>query len=165
MSKKDNLLFVGFMGCGKTTIARAYAEKYDKFFLDTDCLIKDKFNLKISEFFKIYGEKKFRKEEKKLLTFLANTQNCSIASGGGFIQQKGLKNIGKIVYLQASFEYILQRLNQEELSTRPLLTNLNNAKMLFKQRIKKYKKKADIIINIENKSIKKIIKEIKKEVK
>ncbi|EAJ5677742.1 AAA family ATPase [Campylobacter lari] len=165
MSKKTNLLFVGFMGCGKTTIARAYAKKYDKFFLDTDVLIKEKFNLEISEFFKTYGEKKFRKEEKKLVSFLTYVQNCSIASGGGFIEQKKLKNIGTIVYLKASFDYLLQRLNKEELITRPLFSNTNNAKILFDQRIKKYEKKANIIINIENKNIQEIIKEIKKEVK
>ncbi|EAI4298160.1 shikimate kinase [Campylobacter lari] len=165
MSKKDNLLFVGFMSCGKTTIARTYAKKYDKFFLDTDSLIKDKFNLEISEFFKTYGEKKFRKEEKKLVSFLTCVQNCSIASGGGFIEQKKLKDIGTIIYLKASFDYLLQRLNKEELTTRPLFANINNAKILFDQRVKKYEKKADIIINIENKSIKELIKEIKKEVK
>ncbi|WP_258107877.1 shikimate kinase [Campylobacter lari] len=165
MSKKDNLLFVGFMGCGKTTIARTYAKKYDKFFLDTDSLIKDKFNLEINEFFKTYGERKFRKEEKKLVSFLTCVQNCSIASGGGFIEQKKLKDIGAIIYLKASFDYLLQRLNKEELTTRPLLANINNAKILFDQRVKKYEKKADIIINIENKSIKELIKEIKKEVK
>ncbi|AKJ53293.1 shikimate kinase [Campylobacter lari] len=165
MNKKDNLLFVGFMGCGKTTIARTYAKKYDKFFLDTDSLIKEKFNLEISEFFKTYGEKKFRKEEKKLVSFLTCVQNCSIASGGGFIEQKKLKNIGIIVYLKASFDYLLQRLSKEKLTTRPLFANINNAKILFDQRVKKYEKKADIIINIENKSIKELIKEIKKEVK
>ncbi|EAK9946173.1 shikimate kinase [Campylobacter lari] len=165
MNKKDNLLFVGFMGCGKTTIARTYAKKYDKFFLDTDSLIKDKFNLEISEFFKTYGERKFRKEEKKLVSFLTCAQNCSIASGGGFIEQKKLKDIGTIIYLKASFDYLLQRLNKEELTTRPLLANINNAKILFDQRAKKYEKKADITINIENKSIKELIKEIKKEVK
>lgn len=165
MNKKDNLLFVGFMGCGKTTIARTYAKKYNKFFLDTDSLIKDKFNLEISEFFKTYGEKKFRKEEKKLVSFLTCVQNCSIASGGGFIEQKKIKNIGTIVYLKASFDYLLQRLNKEELAIRPLFLNTSDAKVLFDQRVKKYEKKADIIINIENKSIKELIKEIKKEVK
>ncbi len=165
MNKKDNLLFVGFMGCGKTTIARTYAKKYDKFFLDTDSLIKEKFNLEINDFFKTYGEKKFRKEEQKIALFLHCLQNCSIASGGGFIEQKKLKNIGTIVYLKASFDYLLQRLNKEGLTTRPLLANTNNAKILFDQRVKKYEKKANITINIENKSINEIIKEIKKEVK
>ncbi|ACM63869.1 TPA: shikimate kinase [Campylobacter lari] len=165
MSKKDNLLFVGFMGCGKTTIARAYAKKCNKIFLDTDSLIKEKFNLEIDEIFKTYGEKKFRKEEKRLVSFLTCVQDCSIASGGGFIEQKKLKGIGIIIYLKASFDYLLQRLSKEELSTRPLLANINNAKILFNQRAKKYEKKADIIINIENKSIKELIKEIKKEVK
>ncbi|WP_139470687.1 shikimate kinase [Campylobacter armoricus] len=165
MNKKDNLLFVGFMGCGKTTIARSYAKKNDKIFLDTDALIKEKFNLEINEIFKLYGEKVFRNEEKKLISFLTNIQNCSIASGGGFIEQKKLKNIGIIVYLKASFDYLLQRLNKEELSTRPLLANINNAKKLFEQRIQKYEKKANIIIDVENKNIQEIIKEIKKEVK
>ncbi|AJC86044.1 shikimate kinase [Campylobacter sp. RM16704] len=165
MNKKDNLLFVGFMGCGKTTIARAYAKKNDKFFLDTDILIKEKYNLKISEIFKLYGEKVFRKEEKKLVSFLTNVQNCSIASGGGFIEQKKLKDIGIIIYLRANFDYLWQRLNSKELSIRPLLTNINNAKILFEQRIQKYEKKANIIIDIENKSIQEIVKEIKKEVK
>ncbi|AJC84343.1 shikimate kinase [Campylobacter peloridis] len=165
MNKKNNLLFVGFMGCGKTTIARAYAVKYNHFFLDTDNLIKEKFNLEISEIFKKYGEDFFRNEEKKLVYFLTHVKNCIIASGGGFIKQKKLRKIGTIVYLKSSFDYILQRLNTQELNLRPLFSNINNAKILFDQRIKKYEKKADIIIDIENKSIEEIIKEIKKEVK
>ncbi|MBT0605120.1 shikimate kinase, partial [Campylobacter lari] len=96
MSKKDNLLFVGFMGCGKSTIAKAYAKKYDKFFLDTDELISQKYNLEIHKIFSIYGEDFFRNEEKKLVNFLKHTKNAIIASGGGFIMQKKLHKIGTI---------------------------------------------------------------------
>ncbi|MBF7046058.1 shikimate kinase [Campylobacter volucris] len=165
MNKKDNLLFVGFMGCGKSTIAKAYAKKYDKFFLDTDELIKQKFDLEIHKIFSLYGEDFFRNEEKKLIYFLKNLKNASIASGGGFIKYKKIKKIGTIVYLKSSFDYILNRLDETQILSRPLLSNLANAKILFDQRIQKYEKKADFIIDIEDKSIDQIITQIKKEVK
>ncbi|EAI3912806.1 shikimate kinase [Campylobacter lari] len=163
MSKKDNLLFVGFMGCGKSTIAKAYAKKYDKFFLDTDELISQKYNLEIHKIFSIYGEDFFRNEEKKLVNFLKHTKNAIIASGGGFIMQKKLHKIGTIVYLKSSFDYILERLDETQILSRPLLSNLANAKILFDQRVKKYEKKADLIINIEQKNIEEIITQIHKE--
>ncbi|WP_291952805.1 shikimate kinase [Campylobacter sp.] len=165
MNKKTNLLFIGFMGCGKTTIARAYAQRYDKFFIDTDELIKQKFNLEIYEIFSTYGENFFRNEEKKILYFLKHIKNSSIASGGGFVKQKKISDIGIVVYLKSSFEFILKRLDQTQIYTRPLLSNLANAKILFDQRSQKYEKKANLIIDVENKNIEDIISQIYKEVK
>ncbi|AJC87443.1 shikimate kinase [Campylobacter insulaenigrae] len=165
MNKKDNFLFVGFMGCGKTTIARAYAQRYDKFFIDTDELIKNKFNLEVHEIFSTYGESFFRNEEKKILHFLQHIKNSSIASGGGFIKQKKINEIGVVIYLKSTFEFIIKRLDKTQIHTRPLLSNLANAKILFDQRIQKYEKKADLIIDIENKEVEDIISQIHKEVK
>lgn len=94
MSK--NLVFIGFMGVGKGTVARHIAKKTDKLFLDTDELIESEQNLKVREIFEKKGEEYFRKCEAKLAKKLAkNVKSSVIAAGGGFAKVKGLKKSAK----------------------------------------------------------------------
>ncbi|ENQ9945726.1 AAA family ATPase, partial [Campylobacter coli] len=83
MMKAKNIVFIGFMGSGKSTLARALAKDLDLVFLDSDFLIEQKFNQKISEIFKEKGEAFFRQEEQKVANFLCSCNGASIASGGG----------------------------------------------------------------------------------
>lgn len=155
------------MGVGKGTTARALSDVMGKFNIDCDDLIESSTNLKITEIFEKYGEEHFRKLEKNLAKFLIkNVQNAIISTGGGFVNVKNLNKIGSVIYLKSSFEYIISRLKASENSEkkfkkRPLLQDLKRAQELFKTRDKIYKKKADFIVNVENKSPKKIAKEIK----
>ena len=66
----NNIIFTGFMGCGKSTIARNLSLKLDKIYLDSDELIKNKFNLDIKDIFEKFGENFFREEEKNCMIFL-----------------------------------------------------------------------------------------------
>jgi shikimate kinase len=167
---KKNIILIGFMGVGKGTTARAYAEKYGTFIIDTDDLIESKENRKIKTIFKEEGEDYFRKCEQQCANWIETSVNNSfISCGGGFYKVSNLKKLGKVVLLDASYDWIYNRLSTAEnakakLRKRPLFTEPKKAKRLYSEREKAYKKVADLVVNVEDKSLKAIIKEIHKNV-
>lgn len=164
--RKKNIILIGFMGVGKGTIARALVKKTNMFAIDTDDLIESMENRKIKNIFDEDGESYFRKLEKKTALWLEkNLKNTIISTGGGFYRQENLHKIGKVVYLKSSFQGILDRINESpnaenKLRKRPLLQNIQEAIKLYNSRVKEYEKVADIVIDVENKDIKNIVKEI-----
>jgi len=166
--KKNNIILIGFMGVGKGTTARGYSKKYGSFIIDTDDLIESKENMKIKEIFKKYGEKKFRSLEQECANWIEKSVDKTLIScGGGFYKVKNLKKLGTVVLLDASFEWIYNRLltapnSKSKLKKRPLFSEPTKAKRLYKEREKNYKKVADIIINVENKDLTEVVKEIYK---
>ncbi|CAM4005166.1 shikimate kinase [Campylobacter hepaticus] len=160
-----NIIFIGFMGCGKSTLARALAEDLDLVFLDSDVLIEQKFNQKINTIFEKKGEQFFREEEQKMANFFIHCNKACIATGGGFIHVSNLENMGFCIYLKASFEYLKKNLDDNEIFKRPLFYDEIKAKKLYNERLNKYEKKAHFILDIENKNVDKLLSEIKKVVK
>ena len=164
--KSGNIVLIGFMGVGKGTVARALAAQSGMFALDCDDMIESYANKKIGQIFKEQGEQSFRKMEGDLAKFLEKSVRCAVIStGGGFYAVKNLNKIGTVVYLKASFEGIINHLKNSEnaekkFAKRPLLADLQKAAALHAQRDGAYEKKADIVIDVENKSVKKIVKEI-----
>lgn len=169
--KKDNIILMGFMGVGKGTIARALANASQRFAVDTDDLIESLQNRKIKTIFAKEGEEYFRNLEQECANWIENNVNNSIISvGGGFFKRPNLKNLGTIIYLQSSFDGILDRINKapnakNKLKKRPLLQDLKEAKKLFKLRVPSYEAVADIVITVENKKTDDIVKEILKKIK
>ncbi len=165
---KDNIVLIGFMGVGKGTIARAFALEYGVYNIDTDDLIESKENKKINKIFAKYGEKYFRALEQETANWLEKCVRGTLVScGGGFYKVNNLNKIGKIILLDASFEWIYNRLKnspnaEAKFAKRPLFQDLKKAKALYKERRKEYKKVADFIIDVENSSDKKILKELAK---
>jgi len=166
-----NIILIGFMGVGKGTIARALMKKTKMIGLDTDDLIESMENRKIKTIFELEGETYFRHVEKQTAKWLEKNVNKSIIStGGGFFKVPNLHKIGKVIYLKSSFEAILERLKshpnaEQKLLKRPLLNDIEKAKNIFDERVQQYEKKADIIIDVENKSIEHIVKEILRKIK
>jgi shikimate kinase len=154
------------MGVGKGTVARALVKATDYFAIDTDDLIESVENKKIKRIFNDEGEAYFRNLEKKCALWLEkNVDNTIISTGGGFFRQENIHNIGTIVYLESSFEGILARIHKSpnakaKLRKRPLLQDLKEAKKIYNQRIEDYKKVADIVVDVEDKDMKDIIKDI-----
>lgn len=163
---KKNVILIGFMGVGKGTIARALAKKSKSFAIDTDDLVESLENTSIKKIFKINGEVYFRKLENKCALWLEeNVTKTIISTGGGFYRQENLKKIGKVIYLESSFDGILNRIYQspkaeKKLKKRPLLSNLEQAKKLYSERIVQYNEVSDIVINVENKGLNIIVNEI-----
>ena len=89
---KKNLVLLGMMGVGKSTLGKIVAKKQDLKFIDTDSNIEKKCLMKISEIFKKRGEKFFRLlEEKEVLESLKKSK-CVIALGGGAFMQKTVRD-------------------------------------------------------------------------
>jgi len=165
---KKNIILIGFMGVGKGTTARAYAEKYKCFNIDTDDLIESKENNKIKNIFEERGEKYFRSLEQACSDWIERSVDDSLIScGGGFFKVNNLQKLGTIVLLDASYDWIFNRLSTAEnskakLKKRPLFLEPKKAKKLYNERQAKYKELANIIIDVENKDLKSIVKEIQK---
>ncbi|MEA3315292.1 MAG: shikimate kinase [Campylobacterota bacterium] len=163
---KGNIILIGFMGVGKGTVARALVKNSDYFAVDTDDLIESLENKKIKKIFEENGEPYFRELERKCALWCENNIKGSIIStGGGFYKQPNIKKIGKIIYLQSTFDNIIQGLKDapnsaKKFKKRPLLNNLTEARKIYNQRVKEYENIADIVINVEDWDEKKAVKNI-----
>lgn len=128
-------------------------------------------NINIKKIFEDNGEAYFRALEAKCAKWCeSNITNTIISTGGGFYKQENINDIGTVIYLESSFDGILKRINdapnaKAKLKKRPLLQDLKAAKQLYNQRIIDYKMCADVIVDVENKPLKKIVKEILKAAK
>lgn len=153
-----NIILVGFMGSGKTTIgkrvAKALTEKYCNYrFIDMDNEIEKKTGMKISFIFEKFGEEYFRELETELCEELSNTKLCVIATGGGVIKSKNnmtlLKKSGIVVYLKANTEHIYRNIKDD--TSRPLLQcddKISKIKQLLEDRKPLYEGLSDIIVDV-----------------
>lgn len=118
-----NIVLIGFMGTGKTTIGRLLASRLGRPFVDSDRKVEHESGMTIREIFERYGEAYFRQKEKDMIARLSRYNNAVIATGGGVVlsseNMRRLKKNGIIIALTASVETILERTSRR--NTRPLL--------------------------------------------
>ena len=118
-----NILLIGFMGAGKTTVGKKLSKRLGYFFIDTDCEIEEEQGCTISEIFKYGGEICFRDLETNMLQQLQSKQNLVIATGGGMVMRQEnrnlMQNLGTRVYLKVGLEELIRRLKKDK--KRPLL--------------------------------------------
>ena len=161
---KKNLVLLGMMAVGKTTIAKIVAKKLKLKFIDTDKNIAEKSSMTIIDIFKKKGENFFRKEEEKEALKSLKKNNCIIALGGGafinkIVRDSVLKNAISI-WLDADIEVLKSRIKQN--NKRPLLMKENyNTKLkeLYDKRKKIYEL-ANQKIECNSLSKKKIVQRI-----
>ncbi|PAF49803.1 hypothetical protein BKH41_00415 [Helicobacter sp. 12S02232-10] len=157
-----NIVLIGFMGSGKTTVGTHLARYTKSYLIDTDMLIAAQNSQSIKNIFENYGEEYFRKLEADFIQWVEkNIQNAIIATGGGMPIFNPVRGMGKVFYLKIDFEKIQKRLTQTELDSRPLLKNISEAYEIYKNRQTLYAKSADIIINADQ-PIDKVVSEILK---
>ena len=161
---KKNLVLLGMMAVGKTTIARIIAKKHNLKFVDIDLNITKNNSMTIAEIFKSKGENFFReKEEKEVLKFLKKN-NCVIALGGGaFINETVRNSILKntiSIWLDIDLKTLNKRIKLNK--KRPLLDRQNNQQQinkLYSERKGIYKL-ANHRINCDNMDMKNVAKKI-----
>ncbi len=156
------------MGIGKGTTARAFTQAYGIYNIDTDDLIESKENRRVKKIFEEDGESYFRALEQESADWIStHVTGTLISCGGGFYNVKNLKDIGTVVLLEASYEWIYNRIitapnAKKKLKKRPLFSQPEEAKKLYKTREEAYRAVADVIVNVENKSLDQVVKEIAK---
>jgi shikimate kinase len=123
MNKIPNLILVGFMGTGKTTVGKIVASRLNMEFVDMDDVIEQRRGETIPQIFERYGEKFFRQLEHELVIELARRQGLVISTGGGIVLNQAniqiFSQTGVVICLQASPETVLQRVGNDP--HRPLL--------------------------------------------
>lgn len=165
--KRNNIVLIGFMGCGKSTIGKKLAGAFSYEFCDTDEMIEEYYGKSISKMFEEDGEEYFRNAETKLLRQLSEeAEGLVLATGGGMPMREEnaelLRSIGTVVFLEAKIETILERLRND--TGRPLADGEDREKRLrplYETRLPVYRNVADYCLDTEGKSFNAIIDEVK----
>jgi shikimate kinase len=163
--KNSNILLIGPMGAGKTTIGRLLAKNLGFLFLDTDKEIERKTGASIPLFFEYEGEVGFRKRESEVIEDLLKLEPIVLATGGGSVllpeNRLRLQASGFIVYLYCPVEKQLERTHKDP--NRPLLKTDNPQKKLmelFEVRDPIYRQLADYVVDTGLSSSRHVVKQI-----
>ena len=146
-----NLVLIGFMGSGKSSVGRELAKRWNFRFIDTDAMIRHKYDLSIPDIFAIHGENFFREAEYQALVRLRGISSTIIATGGGIVIQPRnlplLRILGPVVWLCADQTTILDRVGKS--AHRPMLNQADpeeSVTRLLNERAPLYQKAADLRI-------------------
>ena len=165
---KKNIVLIGMMAAGKTTIGFKLAKKLNYQFIDVDSEIEKSENEKIIDIFQKRGEDYFRKlEEKKTLSLLEIDFSVISIGGGAFLNdrvRKKIKKNCKSFWLSWKIKIILSRVSKNK--KRPLALKLSHKDLanLYRKRVRFYKL-SDFKVNCDNKSKNEIINHIYKIIK
>ncbi|MDF1874382.1 shikimate kinase [Sulfurimonas sp. SAG-AH-194-I05] len=143
----DNIVLIGFMGSGKTSVGKVLSRQLFKKFMDVDSIIEAEQKSSVREIFEKKGEKYFRTLEQKCINTLTKKTGQVIATGGGLPIYSSLSAKSLVIYIDADFDVILNRLPAKERNKRPLLENEERARALFVERIPIYKEKAHFSVD------------------
>lgn len=169
----QDMIMIGFMGAGKTTVGQALAKICGMTFEDTDQLIEKKAGMAISEIFSVQGEDAFRKMETDLLKELIAKKETLVKADAGTVYSVGgglpmreenrglLKQLGKVVYLTITPDTVLDRLKGD--TTRPLLAGDNvreRVETLMTLRDPFYKEASHLCVAVDGKEVSRIVEEI-----
>jgi shikimate kinase len=148
----DNIVLIGFMGSGKSSVGRLIARKLRFQFLDTDKLIAERARMTIPEIFAQHGEAHFRERETAVLDSLLGKKRHVFATGGGIVTQPRnleiLRQLGLVVLLKADPEVIYERVSRN--TERPLLKVENpreRALQLMAERLPLYEQAAQFQVD------------------
>lgn len=164
---RHNLILIGFMGAGKTSVGECYASEYGLPIIDTDQRIEAAAGMAISQIFATKGEEAFRKLETEVLgDLLAHTDGSIISVGGGLPlreeNQAILKKLGCVVYLDVSPKTVMERIGSD-VSDRPMLQGNDVEERicgLLDARRPVYLKASHVIVDVNGREVKEIVEEI-----
>lgn len=161
-----NIVLIGFMGSGKTTVGTRLARELGREFIDIDHEIESVSGMTVREMFRRFGETRFRSEEQLATARLAGRRQLVISTGGGWVLKdenvRLLKPVALLVWLTADPETIYERVMRKK-SNRPLLKNIDSSAQLAEMmagRKEYYEKAADISIDTGCCSLRQVVHSI-----
>lgn len=160
-----NVVLIGFMGAGKTTVSEYLSTMFAMDVVEMDQVIAEREGMSIPDIFATYGEEYFRNRETQLLKEMQLRKRAVISCGGGAALREEnvieMKKNGRVVLLTASPQTIYERVKDS--TDRPVLNGNNNVEFitdLMEKRREKYERAADIVIYTDHKTVLQICEEL-----
>lgn len=154
----DHLFFVGFLGAGKSTLARNLGSLFHRPHVDTDRLVERALGRTVAQIFAEEGEARFRDAETEQLRRLASRKSLLVSCGGGIVERPEncalMHEMGTVVFLDGDLADSLRQIRRPEL--RPDLGTAEHAARVYRHRRPLYEAAADITIDIRNKTFEQV---------
>lgn len=164
IERRPNLVLVGLMGCGKTTVGRLLAHLLTWELIDTDRMIEERTGVSIPQLFQEKGEAYFRRVEKEVLLDLKDKERMVLATGGGAVldgtNRRLLKETGLVVYLKTSPAVLAARVGHGE--GRPLLKTGDPGVVLtaLLEEREGFYREADLVVTTDGRTPRQVAEEI-----
>jgi len=166
---KKNIILIGLMGAGKSTVGRYLSKRMKRQFYDSDAVIVERTGVSIPTIFDIEGERGFRDREEQVIAELTQKQAIVLATGGGSVirevNRKAISRAGTVVYLKGSADLLFSRIRHDP--NRPLMQTenpLQTLKDLLDKREPMYMSVADLVINTGKQKVPVLLKEIERKI-
>ncbi len=165
MKAEANIILVGMMGAGKTTVGRVLARRTKRPYFDSDEEIERRCGVRVPVVFEIEGERGFRSREKQVIADLCAAGGSVIATGGGAVldpdNRRRLSTSGTVIYLHAKPSQLWHRVRHDR--NRPLLASGDPQKKLeelYAQRDPLYREVAAIVVETGRQSVQTLAKDL-----
>ncbi len=154
----DHIFIIGFLGTGKSTLARNLGRMFNRRFVDTDRLVERRSGESIAAIFRDRGEGAFRALETEALESLARERSLLVSCGGGIIETEEnialMHEMGFCLYLEADLDDSLRQIRS--LAARPDFKSPEHAARLLEHRRPLYERAADLTVDIRGRSFKEV---------
>lgn len=150
----DHIFFIGFLGAGKSTLARNLGRMFRRPFVDTDRMVERSEGMSVTKIFQRKGEPEFRLLETEALRSLEGERSLLVSCGGGIVETPEnidlMHEMGWCVYLDGDFDDSLRQIRRAD--TRPDFRSKRHAARLYEHRRPLYRAAADITVDIRGRS-------------
>lgn len=150
----DHVFFVGFLGAGKSTLARNLGRMFRRRYVDTDRLVERRAGQSVTELFGAHGEEHFRRLETAVLEDLSSERSLLVSCGGGIVETPRnielMHEMGYCVYLDGDLDDSLRQIRRSD--TRPDFKSVEHAAGLLEHRKPLYEQAADLTVDIRGAS-------------
>ena len=154
----DHIFFVGFLGVGKSTLARNLGRLFNRCYVDTDRLVERALGKTVAEVFSEDGEDYFRDAETAQLALLRTRKSLLVSCGGGIVEREEncglMHDRGVVVFLDGDLSDSLRQIRRPE--KRPDLGTAAHAAELYRHRRPLYERTADITIDVRNRTFEQV---------